>query len=148
MGMQNSLVTRLSGAVVRTTHLTGVVTDLGIEAARWYRWHRAKLRALPTLLPSRSTPDRPEPSLTALSTHASAVARAGPILVLTKANARSTVHRPAPLDYVGVTRFDESGHDLLGEAVDRLRLERFEQRHLAQDLTHGQSLRAASSAPR
>jgi uncharacterized membrane protein YoaK (UPF0700 family) len=38
MGLQNSLVTRLSGAVVRTTHLTGVVTDLGIEAARWLRW--------------------------------------------------------------------------------------------------------------
>ncbi len=37
MGMQNSLVTRLSGAVVRTTHLTGVATDLGIEAARWFR---------------------------------------------------------------------------------------------------------------
>src|SRR6266568_4219998 len=31
MGMQNSLVTRLSGAVVRTTHLTGVITDIGIE---------------------------------------------------------------------------------------------------------------------
>ena len=41
MGMQNSLVTRLSGAVVRTTHLTGVVTDLGIEAARWFRFWRA-----------------------------------------------------------------------------------------------------------
>lgn len=38
MGMQNSLVTRISGAVVRTTHLTGVVTDLGIEVARWLRW--------------------------------------------------------------------------------------------------------------
>jgi len=38
MGMQNSLVTRLSGAVVRTTHLTGVLTDLGIEAAHWWRW--------------------------------------------------------------------------------------------------------------
>ena len=43
MGMQNSLVTRLSGAVVRTTHLTGVVTDLGIEAARWFRWWRGTL---------------------------------------------------------------------------------------------------------
>ena len=42
MGMHNSLVTRLSGAVIRTTHLTGVVTDLGIEAARWYRWYRSK----------------------------------------------------------------------------------------------------------
>lgn len=45
MGMQNSLVTRLSGAVVRTTHLTGVVTDLGIEAARWFRWWRSSLSA-------------------------------------------------------------------------------------------------------
>ena len=26
--------------MVRTTHLTGVVTDLGIEAARWFRWRR------------------------------------------------------------------------------------------------------------
>ena len=43
MGLQNSLVTRLSGAVVRTTHLTGVVTDLGIEAARWFRFWRAQL---------------------------------------------------------------------------------------------------------
>jgi uncharacterized membrane protein YoaK (UPF0700 family) len=38
MGVQNALVTRLSGAIVRTTHLTGVMTDLGIELAR--RWHR------------------------------------------------------------------------------------------------------------
>ena len=43
MGIQNSLVTRLSGAVVRTTHLTGVVTDLGIEAARWFRFWRFRL---------------------------------------------------------------------------------------------------------
>ncbi|MBL8951571.1 MAG: DUF1275 domain-containing protein [Myxococcaceae bacterium] len=42
MGMQNSLVTRLSGAVIRTTHLTGVVTDLGIEAARWLRWQQTR----------------------------------------------------------------------------------------------------------
>jgi uncharacterized membrane protein YoaK (UPF0700 family) len=43
MGVQNSLVTRLSGAVVRTTHLTGVVTDIGIEIARWFRWWRARV---------------------------------------------------------------------------------------------------------
>lgn len=35
MGLQNGLVSRLSGAIVRTTHLTGVVTDLGVETARW-----------------------------------------------------------------------------------------------------------------
>ena len=56
MGMQNSLVTRLSGAVVRTTHLTGVVTDLAIEAARWYRWHRSRLG--PLLLQGRGA-ERP-----------------------------------------------------------------------------------------
>lgn len=45
MGMQNSLVTRLSGAIVRTTHLTGVVTDLGIESARWFRYWRSAIAA-------------------------------------------------------------------------------------------------------
>jgi uncharacterized membrane protein YoaK (UPF0700 family) len=43
MGLQNALVSRLSGAVVRTTHLTGVVTDLGIESARWFRFWRRSL---------------------------------------------------------------------------------------------------------
>ncbi len=31
MGLQNSFVTKISDAVVRTTHLTGLFTDLGIE---------------------------------------------------------------------------------------------------------------------
>lgn len=31
MGLQNSFVTQISNAVVRTTHLTGLFTDLGIE---------------------------------------------------------------------------------------------------------------------
>lgn len=31
MGLQNSFVTRISNAVVRTTHLTGLFTDLGID---------------------------------------------------------------------------------------------------------------------
>jgi len=34
MGMQNSLVSLVSGSVVRTTHLTGTFTDLGIELAQ------------------------------------------------------------------------------------------------------------------
>lgn len=34
MGMQNSLVTTISNAAVRTTHLTGLFTDLGIELAQ------------------------------------------------------------------------------------------------------------------
>ena len=36
------------------------------------------------------------------------------ILVLTKANSRSTVHRPVRLDYVGVKRFDATG-EVIGE---------------------------------
>lgn len=34
MGLQNALVTRISGALVRTTHLTGLFTDLGIEISQ------------------------------------------------------------------------------------------------------------------
>lgn len=33
LGLQNATVTRVSGARVRTTHVTGMVTDLGIEFA-------------------------------------------------------------------------------------------------------------------
>ena len=43
-----------------------------------------------------------------------ALAREPQLLVLTKANARSTVHRPSYLDYVGVKRFDEDG-EVVGE---------------------------------
>ena len=36
MGLQNALVTRVSDSVVRTTHLTGLFTDLGIELSRLF----------------------------------------------------------------------------------------------------------------
>lgn len=36
MGMQNSLVTTLSNSAVRTTHLTGLFTDLGIELSQLF----------------------------------------------------------------------------------------------------------------
>lgn len=35
MGLQNATVTRISGARVRTTHMTGMLTDFGIEIADW-----------------------------------------------------------------------------------------------------------------
>ena len=41
MGLQNSLVTRISNAVVRTTHLTGLFTDLGIELSQLF-FYRSK----------------------------------------------------------------------------------------------------------
>lgn len=55
MGMQNALVTMVSGAQVRTTHLTGTFTDLGIELAQLYKkrnmkdeelYRRVKLRGI------------------------------------------------------------------------------------------------------
>lgn len=36
MGLQNSLVTSISNSVVRTTHLTGLFTDLGIELSQLF----------------------------------------------------------------------------------------------------------------
>ena len=40
MGLQNAVITKISGSVVRTTHLTGVVTDLGIELGKLVYWNR------------------------------------------------------------------------------------------------------------
>jgi uncharacterized membrane protein YoaK (UPF0700 family) len=34
MGLQNAIITKISGAVIRTTHLTGMVTDIGISLGR------------------------------------------------------------------------------------------------------------------
>ncbi len=62
MGMQNSLITRLSGAVVRTTHLTGTVTDLGIEVSRWLRHWRARAEDTLHLKLSIGDAPRSEPS--------------------------------------------------------------------------------------
>ncbi len=36
MGLQNSLVTKISNATIRTTHLTGLFTDLGIELSQLF----------------------------------------------------------------------------------------------------------------
>jgi uncharacterized membrane protein YoaK (UPF0700 family) len=44
MGLQNALVTKISNAVVRTTHLTGLFTDLGIELAQLFFYKQPDLR--------------------------------------------------------------------------------------------------------
>jgi uncharacterized membrane protein YoaK (UPF0700 family) len=39
MGLQNATITSVSGARIRTTHLTGICTDIGIQLVRfWHRW--------------------------------------------------------------------------------------------------------------
>ena len=49
-------------------------------------------------------------SFAALPPEVRAYARVPDLLIVTKANARSTVHRPGYLDYVGVKRFDDAGN--------------------------------------
>ena len=46
----------------------------------------------------------------ALPPEVRAYARVADLLIVTKANARSTVHRPGYLDYVGIKRFDGAGN--------------------------------------
>jgi uncharacterized membrane protein YoaK (UPF0700 family) len=41
MGLQNAMVTKISQAEVRTTHMTGVITDLGIELGKLLYWNRS-----------------------------------------------------------------------------------------------------------
>ncbi len=62
MGLQNAIITKLSDAVIRTTHLTGMVTDIGITLGRMAsamargetepvaETERAKLRLLSSLI--------------------------------------------------------------------------------------------------
>lgn len=41
MGLQNALITKISRAEIRTTHLTGIVTDIGIELGKMVYWNRS-----------------------------------------------------------------------------------------------------------
>ena len=64
MGLQNATITKISGARIRTTHVTGIVTDIGIELGKLCYWNirvteanaphvradRAKLRLLSSFL--------------------------------------------------------------------------------------------------
>lgn len=62
MGMQNATITKISGARIRTTHATGMITDIGIEIGRatygllrpgsMARAEREKLRILSSLVGS------------------------------------------------------------------------------------------------
>lgn len=45
MGLQNALITKISNAEIRTTHVTGLVTDLGMELGKLFYWNRQGLDA-------------------------------------------------------------------------------------------------------
>ena len=42
MGLQNALITKISRAEIRTTHLTGLTTDLGIEIGKLLYWNGSR----------------------------------------------------------------------------------------------------------
>ena len=39
MGLQNAVITKVSQAEIRTTHMTGIVTDIGIELGKMAYWN-------------------------------------------------------------------------------------------------------------
>ncbi|KIG03130.1 YoaK family protein [Caballeronia concitans] len=44
MGLQNAMITKMSKAEIRTTHVTGLVTDIGIELGKSLYWNRGVAR--------------------------------------------------------------------------------------------------------
>ena len=42
MGLQNAIVTKVSRAEIRTTHMTGVITDMGIELGKLMYWNKSQ----------------------------------------------------------------------------------------------------------
>ena len=61
MGLQNAVITKISKAEIRTTHITGLVTDIGIELGKWVYLNRPQ-----EVAPVRANRER-------LSIHASLV---------------------------------------------------------------------------
>lgn len=43
MGLQNAIITKISRAEIRTTHVTGLVTDLGIELGKLFYWNSSAM---------------------------------------------------------------------------------------------------------
>jgi len=54
MGLQNAVVTKMSSSQIRTTHMTGVVTDLGIEVGKALYWNRSGTPAKSQVRANRS----------------------------------------------------------------------------------------------
>jgi len=53
MGLQNAVITKISSAVIRTTHVTGLTTDIGIELGKLLYVNRSR-NLRPTVLANRA----------------------------------------------------------------------------------------------
>jgi len=54
MGLQNAVITKLSHAEIRTTHLTGMITDIGIEIGKLLYWNGRAQADLPPVRANRT----------------------------------------------------------------------------------------------
>jgi len=59
MGLQNAVITKVSRAVIRTTHTTGLITDIGIELGKLVYINRPAPAASTTRLPEAVYPHAP-----------------------------------------------------------------------------------------
>ena len=53
MGMQNAVITKLSRADIRTTHITGIVTDIGIELGKLLYWNSPSHQNAPKVIANK-----------------------------------------------------------------------------------------------
>lgn len=53
MGLQNALITKISRAEIRTTHLTGTITDIGVELGKLFYWNLHERPDQPRVLADR-----------------------------------------------------------------------------------------------
>jgi uncharacterized membrane protein YoaK (UPF0700 family) len=53
MGLQNALITKLSHAEIRSTHMTGIVTDIGIELGKLCYWNCGRATRQPKVVANR-----------------------------------------------------------------------------------------------
>jgi uncharacterized membrane protein YoaK (UPF0700 family) len=53
MGLQNAVITKISNAEIRTTHMTGIVTDIGIELGKLFYWNADGGASQPKVLANR-----------------------------------------------------------------------------------------------
>jgi uncharacterized membrane protein YoaK (UPF0700 family) len=54
MGLQNAVITKLSNAEIRTTHITGIVTDIGLEVGKMAYWNRQPATVMPKVTGDRN----------------------------------------------------------------------------------------------
>ena len=53
MGLQNAVITKVSAMEIRTTHVTGMITDIGIELGKLFYWNGGDSAQQPKVLANR-----------------------------------------------------------------------------------------------